>query len=515
MKSEALAITRGAFTLYAHVLRTFYNRSADLPYGPRRFRMLTRRLLLEKALKLSAGLTLAPGAVSFADTSATLTLRLNTEDAVNVPENFTGLGYEMSSVARLGLLSATNHRYVALVEGLGAEGVLRVGGIVADYTRYQPDGTIQTERQNSVITRETLGQFAAFLKKIGWTAIWSVNFAQGSIEEAVEEARAVEAVLGSRLLALEIGNEVENYARGNQPFRKAPYDYETYRREYDEWHAAISKAVPKVRFAAPDTAGSIEWVERMAEDAKGDVQLLTTHYYRNDQTRGSAEQLLLPDPRLKEVLLRLRTASVKSGIPWRMCETNSFSGGGRPGVSDTFIGALWTLDFMLLLAEYGCAGVNIETGVNQLGFVSSYSPIQDDGHGVNSAGVPYYGMLAFATAISGCRQVLPLELETEGANVTAYVLGAGGKPRSIVVVNRDDTRDTNLSITDLGMGSMSVFRLAASDPESKTGMTFGGAEVNADGQWKAKSHEHVRGGSITVKRMSAAVVCSMNRHRGT
>jgi hypothetical protein len=476
--------------------------------------MLTRRLLLENALKLSAGLALAPSAVSFADTSSALTLKLSTEAAVNVPENFTGLGYEMSSVARLGLLGTANHRYVALVEGLGAEGVLRVGGIVANYTKYQPDGMIQAERENSVVTRETLGQFAAFLKKIGWTAIWSVNFAQGSIEEAVEEARAVEAALGPRLLALEIGNEVENYARGHQPFRKAPYDYETYRREYDEWHAAISKAVPNVRFAAPDTASSVEWVERMAEDAKGDVQLLTTHYYRNGQTRGSAEQLLLADPRLKEVLIRLRTASQKSGIPWRMCETNSFSGGGRPGVSDTFIGALWTLDFMLLLAEYGCAGVNIETGVNQLGFVSSYSPIQDDGHGVNSAGVPYYGMLAFATAISGCHQVFPVELETEGSNVTAYVLGTGGKPRSVVVVNRDDTRDAHLSIADLRMGNVSVLRLAAPAPESKTGVTFGGAEVNADGQWKAKSHERVRGGSITIPRVSAIVVCSMNRHHG-
>lgn len=71
-------------------------------------------------------------------------------------------------------------------------------------------------------------------------------------------------------------------------------------------------------------------------------------------------------------------------------------------MSDTFIGALWTLKVMLLLAQYGCAGVNMETGVNQLGFISSYSPIQDDTKGVNSAGVPYYGMLAFATAFADC-----------------------------------------------------------------------------------------------------------------
>ena len=57
------------------------------------------------------------------------------------------------------------------------------------------------------------------------------------------------------------------------------------------------------------------------------------------------------------------------------------TGGGRPGVSDTMAGALWVLDYMFTLAQYGCAGVNTETGVNQLDFISSYSPIGDDEHG--------------------------------------------------------------------------------------------------------------------------------------
>jgi hypothetical protein len=314
--------------------------------------MLTRRALLTNSLKISGGLAF-PSALGFADADTSVMLKPELGAPVKIPANFTGLGYEMSSVAPLGLLSATNHRYVELIKGLGSQGVLRVGGIVANYTRYEPAGIIRSERQNTVITRASLEQFAAFLNKINWTAIWSVNFAQGTIDDAVEEARAVASALGPRLLALEIGNEVENYNRGREPFRKPSYDYETFRTEYDRWHRAIIKAVPGLRFAAPDTASSVEWVERMAKYAKGDVQLLTTHYYRNNQARGDADQLLYPDPRLIDVLTRLRIASQQSGIPWRMCETNSFSGGGRPGVSDTFLGALWTLDYMLLLAKYG------------------------------------------------------------------------------------------------------------------------------------------------------------------
>ena len=468
--------------------------------------MLTRRTLLENALKASAGLTLMPSALCSADPTPSLTLRPAKAGPVHVPSDFIGLGYEMSSVAPLGLLSAANSRYVELIKSLSSRGVLRVGGIVANYTHYDSNGTILAEPQNTVITRASLEQFAGFLRKTGWTAIWSVNFAQGTLLEAIDEARAVAAILGPQLLALEVGNEVESYSRGRRYARKAPYEYETFRAEYTQWHDAILTEVPGLRFAAPDTATNVEWVERMANDAKGDVQLLATHYYRNGQKRGSAEQLLLPDPRLKDVLTRLRAASEQSGLPWRICETNSFSGGGLPGVSDTFIGALWTLDFMLLLASYGCSGVNIETGVNQLGFVSSYSPIQDDGHGANTAGVPYYGMLAFAKAFAGCNALLPIDLDTQGLNLTAYGLGAAGKALSAVVINRDISQDANLLIAELGMGTVSAQRLLSLAADSKTQVTFAGAAVDADGRWKAKNHETVRNGCLTIPRMSAVVL---------
>jgi hypothetical protein len=454
---------------------------------------------------MSAGVALNLKIAKMADKNAALKLWLEEAAPVPLPANFTGLGYEMSSVAAPGLLSPVNDRYVELVRGLGPQGVLRVGGIVANYTRYEPEGAPRAEKQDTVITRQIVEQFSAFLEKVGWTAIWSVNFAQGSIEDAIKEARAVRDALGSRLLALEIGNEVDSYGHG-QPFRPASYDYDAYRKEYREWHSAILKAVPGIPFAAPDTARSYDWVERMAADAGGDVQLLTAHYYRNGQRNGSAEQLLKPDERLRDVLAHLRTASQQSGIPWRMCETNSFSGGGRPGVSDTFIGALWTLDFMLLLATYGCAGVNIETGVNQLGFVSSYSPIQDDGKGMNSAGVPYYGMLAFAKAAEGCNEMLPVHLESSGENVTAYALGADKKPRCIVVINRDSSQDVDVSLDGVKMSDGIAFRLLAPAPDSKSNVTFGGSAVDGSGRWSASRMERTHGSKVNVARMSAVVV---------
>jgi hypothetical protein len=469
--------------------------------------MLSRRRFLRAASRIPAGMAISQAMQGWGRTGTPIVIRLRQASPLaRVPANFIGLGYEKSSAATIGLLSVANSRYVRLVRNLGDQGVVRIGGIVSDFSRYEPEGQSVAEPKNTVVTRKCLEQLSAFLKKTGWTAIWSLNFGSGSLDDALREVKDVAAILGPHLDAIELGNEVENYGRGVKPLRTPPYTYEAYRAEFDAWHAALVKAVPGLRFAAPDTAASVDWVERMAKDPKGEVQLLTTHYYRGGQRQGSAEQLIEPDPSLRSKLERLARASQESGIPWRICETNSFSGGGLPGVSDTMLGALWTLDFMLLLAQSGCSGVNLETGVNQLGFVSSYSPIQDDGAGNNTAGVPYYGMLAFAAALAGAPEALPIDFDSGGINLTVYVCGAHGNPRSIVAVNRDTSQDANLSVAELGMRNLTALRLLARAPQSKSGITFGGAAVDALGEWRPRTAEPIHNTHVAVPKMSAVVL---------
>src|SRR5580698_11187321 len=57
-----------------------------------------------------------------------------------IPPDFMGLGYEISSAARPGLLSAQNAVYVQLIRTLGKNGLIRVGGNTADYAMYQAMG---------------------------------------------------------------------------------------------------------------------------------------------------------------------------------------------------------------------------------------------------------------------------------------------------------------------------------------------------------------------------------------
>ena len=193
--------------------------------------MLTRRRLLQSALAISATAALER---AFGAPQPSIHVRLEAgTSAVAVPQNFVGLGYEMSSVALPGLLSNRNAPNVQLVRNLGREGVVRVGGIVADFTSYSDTGTAAAEPKKTVITRACLEQLRRFLDVIGWTAIWSVNFGGGTLEQALVEVQTVREALGDRLLAIELGNEVENYGRGAEPLRKPRYTFAEFRAEYD------------------------------------------------------------------------------------------------------------------------------------------------------------------------------------------------------------------------------------------------------------------------------------------
>lgn len=466
--------------------------------------MLTRRSFLRSTIVLSGGAGLR--GLARGERHATLRL-VHGGAAVQVPANFIGLGYEMLSAAQPELLCARDAVYVRLVRNLGSEGVLRFGGIVADFTRYAPVGPVRTEPKNTVVSEASLQQLRGFLNATGWTAIWSVNFGRGTLAEAVAEARAVHRILGPKLTALELGNEVENYGRGSHPARPAGWGFTRYLAEYREWRRAILSAVPGVCFAAPDTAASVAWVEQMAEQARGEVQLLTTHFYLGDQRKATLAQMVQPSADLASRIARLGEISRSSGTPWRMCETNSFFGGGHAGLSDTFAGALWTLNYMLLLAQAGCAGVNLETGVNQLGFLSWYSPIRSDAMGAVTVGAPYYGMLAFAAAGADGAEMLPVE--SADAEMTAYAMGRQGRARAAVILNWSDVDPVRVSLAGLELHAAEVLRLAAPTLLSKYGVTLGGAAVDGQGRWSPARVERMHGDELKVDPVSAVVVRQM------
>ena len=116
------------------------------------------------------------------------------------------------------------------------------------------------------------------------------------------------------------------------------------------------------------------------------------------------------------------------------------------------------------------------------------------------------GGLVFGTNCNCNTKVLPLDFDAQGLNLTAYALGDSGRPRSIVVINRDSAQDAHLSLAELGTGAVTALRMTAPSPDNKTDVTFGGAAVAPDGRWKAKTRERIRDGSVTLPKMSAVVL---------
>ena len=450
---------------------------------------MNRRTFLTRAAGLvSAAIIQSSSGGTLRAASGEAEVRVTLEPARTlavIPPDFMGLGYEISSVARAGLLSAHNSVYVQLVRTLGAHGVIRVGGNTSDYSSYSATGQPLSSpegKAGSVVNNEVLRELGSFLDATGWTLIWGLNLGNGSLENAIAEAKAVTAAAKKSLLAFEIGNEPDLFPR-RESHRHIGYSYDDYLREFRTYRNALRKAIPNIAFAGPDVADSTEWVARFASDEGKDIKLLTHHYYREGQNPTSTlDKLLHTDPGLAPILAKLRATAESSGVPYRICETNSFSGGGKPGVSDTLGAALWVLDFMFILASAGCAGVNMETGVNQRGFISSYSPIGDDERGQSWAAPEYYGLLAFAQ--SGAGRILGSTIDAGNRNISAHVTQPARDRTILTLINKEPSSDAVVVIDGGASASFrirSVVRLSGPSLESKSGVTLGGASVTPAG----------------------------------
>ncbi len=399
-----------------------------------------------------------------------------------ISPGFIGFGYETSAVAQSNYFSANNAALIQLYRNLGSHGLIRIGGNISDHTRFVPDGipAVHTEQEVTVINRTNLASLAGFARATGWRVMWGLNLGTDSPSAAAEEASAVAAALGPHLQSFQIGNEVD--LRGRYALKYG--DFDSYHSNYLAFKAAIRSALPSAAFSGPDVANNLAWLGDFAKTDGRDIQLLTHHYYRTGAKRPDATiaVLLKPDDAWHERLRRLQAISRDSGVPFRINEVNSFYGGGKAGVSDTFASALWSLDYMFVLAAYGCDGINLETDINQLGWISHYSPIVHDASGQCHARPEYYGMLAFSLAGKG--DLLKLNLSKNDINLSAYATRNEQGALWLTLINKDLSQDAELAAAlPEGFTKAEVFRLQAPSAESQNQVTFAGTEVSADGSW--------------------------------
>ena len=417
---------------------------------------------------------------------------------LTIPADFTGLSTEKKLMSR-DCFSAQNQDLIQLCRTLGP-GVFRIGANNVDSTFFKREGAppLESMQENRYVTDpRTIGPksvdaFFDFARAAGWKIIYGVNLGANDPAMAADEADYAWKVGAKELIAIEIGNEPNLYSKGpkREGIRPSSYGYPQYKAEFTAAYDAIKAKDAKIPITGPAITKSTKWMPLFMTDFKDRVALATSHVYHlsapetdpKAQRFTSVEKLLgekYPDDRI----IKLKDAT-SVGVPYRVGECNTASGGGKRGVSNAFVSALWAIDFMFDVAQAGGQGVNFHGSFT----ANNYSPIVFDKKSSRYVAAPmYYGMLFFSRAAQG--RFVASELKTDAHLVTHAVLGADGKLR-ITLVNKDLTKPV---VASIAVGAKftqgQALRLTAPSVDATSGVTFAGAAVNADGTWAPKSPE--------------------------
>jgi hypothetical protein len=426
--------------------------------------------------------------------SAAATLSYDTGVLAAMPADFTGLSYEIVQLYDPKFFSAVNVQLVRAFRELTPSGVLRLGGNLSDVSRWKSEaGDFSTPKQaaaiekgkqywewkltdaavradrGGAITPDGIRNLRTFLDATNWRLLYGLNFGSGSPERAADEAACVWRRIGDRLIAFQIGNESDFFA-GNPLFRERPFGFEQYAAGYRQFTDAIRQRVPQARFAGPDVANNMAWVQQFAEmqawePASRKAVLLSGHYYAMGPAKDpamNAERLLRPNPKLDKQSLEVsRAGAASQGLGYRMTEGNSCFGGGKPGVSDAFCSALWGADYMLHMGAAGYMGVNLHGGGD-----GYYTPIESMDAVTATPRPLYYGM-QFAQLFAGLRFVSS-QLRSDD-DLTAYMARGKGFIQT-ALINKNESTVTVKGL--LGQKSNAAWSLTAPALTSQTGVSL-------------------------------------------
>jgi hypothetical protein len=411
-----------------------------------------------------------------------------------VPQTIASLSYETDNLRDPRFFAASNTGLVDAFRRLNPRGVLRLGGNTSDLARpagfegalpvlhplYRDKARVQPYYD---VGPEALDALAGFLDATGWKLIFGINMRAGSPELAMAFAGMVRARLGPRLLAIQLGNEANNYFK----------TYADYKAAWDRLAAPLGRT----GIAGPDSGANTDWVQDFSRDVPEAV-LLSRHYYREAAERGSLADILLHDTDFDREIATLAQAARRHPHGFWLTETNSYYRGGRNGVSNAFASALWGLDFTLSAAFHGAAGVcfqggprrSIEssleghdTGGSGAGdslvarieaAASNYSPIGGD---LDTGFAPrplYYGLLCAQQLARGRFYQLEREEPLPGVRVYASAHGDGVR---IVAINTSPVEARVLGFGGLPPGARVLAApLRAPTLDARHALAFGADE---------------------------------------
>ncbi|MES1173036.1 MAG: glycosyl hydrolase family 79 C-terminal domain-containing protein [Myxococcales bacterium] len=402
-----------------------------------------------------------------------------------------GFSFEKSHLSDA-FFTGTHAPLIAMLKLLGP-GVVRIGADDVNNSVWVPSATfVKPGTTSPNVGTAEVDALADFLTATGWKAIYAVNMRGSSTPQtAVTELDYVVPKLGSNLVAVEIGNELNLYPISNAEA---------------VWHSfaqAIRAKFPSTKIAGPGDFEDINYATNFIKGEASLIDIVTHHYYRGQAGTGTATlaNLVNIDPVVTSGSQSLASSVQSNHIAggYRYGETNTYSSHGAAGISDALVSALWGVNFLLSTAQLGSVGTNFHGGGQNMdgntcpnGVASCdrpfrYSPLVEVDSRVTAAAPLFYGLL-LVSRIGAGNMLTTKVTTTGGTKLRAYAVTPEDGSTSIVLVNSEASTGVDATV-DIGspVTTASAIYLRGSSLTATTGVTLGEAPVTPAGDWSPKS----------------------------
>ncbi|TFK99939.1 hypothetical protein BDV98DRAFT_623195 [Pterulicium gracile] len=309
-------------------------------------------------------------------------------------------------------------------------------------------------------------------------------------------------ILGDNLIGLQAGNEPDFYVEFKR--RQEPWHIIDYKGEVEQVIELLEDPrYEKVRNKIITPSVATEWPlqevwdSNLVQDNRNSISYVSVERYpRNNCVAmfGNTGEAINPQDVIAEYLSHASVQAlvgpyVPSALfaqsvdkPFIMFETNTASCGGFPGISNSFAGALWSLDYGLQMAYTNFSEALLHMGGQSV----MYNPFTAPPTNVSSfyqwtVGPTYYSILIMAEVVgnSGKARVADLFVNNNNEFTPGYVIHEGGAPARLALFNyieeASGTHDYTATVQVPGsISSVKVKRLSSDTVTQLSGYTWGG-----------------------------------------
>ncbi len=422
---------------------------------------------------------------------------------VTIPPDFSGLSIETGSLrnGNAGVygnwMDDSTHspdplhaQMITLFNNLGIRNI-RVGG-----------GSV--DGNNIIPTNGDIDAFFRFVEATHCDVIYSLRLLYGDTVTDDSIAKYVWGNYHQYLQTLAIGNEPDwpSYRDSTGLIT----GYPSYLYQWELFDSAVVAAVPGAKFGGPDQGSNYPipgarntdyngkpWDVDFMNDTKslGNVVAIYLHNYVGQGASGStpqemADAMLSPvwDTTYYQELYQSDCLPVlQAGLPYRLTESNSFSGGVAGG-SDSYATSLFALDYMFWWAAHDASGVNFHNKqwvLNDTIYMDSNGNylIHPMGYGIAAFNISGHGALDSVTVAN------PTLL-----NLTAYATTDSAGQMFVTIINKEHVsgrpyapqpRDAEVTILANGSpdtASVMFLRAPGDNVLDTGGMTLGGSTIS-------------------------------------